>query len=69
FAPAEHPRLSIIGGAERPVVFPADTDLPDPFEGLLAGAHVADLSQGSARHHRIHACLGCPLRAGGRLIG
>ena len=69
FAPAEHPRLSIIGGAERPVVFPADTDLPDPFEGLLVGGHLADLSQWSARHHRIHACLGCPLRAGGRLIG
>jgi len=73
FAPAEHPRLSIIGGAERPVIFPTDTDLPDPFEGLLAGgANAADgdgPSQSSARHHRIHACLGCPLRAGGRLIG
>jgi anaerobic nitric oxide reductase transcription regulator len=61
FFPADHPRLDIICKSLQPFVFPADTDLPDPFDGLLA--------VGGAQHHRIHSCLGCPLYAGGRLIG
>lgn len=61
FFPADHPRLDIICKSLQPFVFPADTDLPDPFDGLLA--------MGGVQHHRIHSCLGCPLYAGGRLIG
>ena len=61
FARSEHPRLDIICNAERPVLFPSDTTLPDPFDGLLRGD--AD------EFHHIHACLGCPLRVENQLIG
>ncbi len=57
----DHPRLEIICGASEPVFFPADTDLPDPFDGLL--------EQDAGAVHRIHACLGCPLRVHGELVG
>lgn len=57
----DHPRLDIICKADAPIRFPADNALPDPFEGMLA----ADTDF----LHHIHACLGCPLHADGRLIG
>ena len=57
----EHPRLEIICRSEEPVRFPPDTELPDPFDGLLA-------DDGGEFHH-VHACLGCPLRVEGELIG
>jgi anaerobic nitric oxide reductase transcription regulator len=57
----EHPRLGVICRSETPVRFPDDSELPDPFDGLLA------IGQGSFR--REHACLGFPLRVGGKLIG
>jgi anaerobic nitric oxide reductase transcription regulator len=61
FARSDHPRLDIICNAAEPVLFPSDTTLPDPFDGLLS-------ADGDAFHH-IHACLGCPLRADNQLIG
>jgi anaerobic nitric oxide reductase transcription regulator len=57
----DHPRLDIICKADRPVRFPSDTPLPDPFDGLLSDA--------DAVPGRIHSCLGCPLYADGVLIG
>jgi anaerobic nitric oxide reductase transcription regulator len=57
----EHPRLEIVCGSREPVFFPADSRLPDPFDGLL-------LEDPSATH-RIHACLGCPLLIHGELLG
>lgn len=57
----EHPRLEIICRSREPVVFPSDSELPDPFDGLLVD------DQGEFK--RIHACLGCPLRVGDELIG
>ncbi len=57
----EHPRLEIISRSSEPVRFPADTELPDPFDGLLAEA--------GGEFQPIHACLGCPLRVEGELIG
>ncbi len=56
-----HPRLEIICNSTGPVRFAPDDPMPDPFDGQLA----ADLGSMS----RIHSCLGCPLRAEGRLIG
>jgi len=58
FALAEHPRLAAI--AEHPGVcrFAADSDLPDPFDGLL---------DDSMSH--VHDCLGVALRDGQRLVG
>jgi len=61
FAIGDHPRLDIICNAEEPVLFPTDTKLPDPFDGLL--------SEDADAVHHIHACLGCPLRVDHQLIG
>ncbi len=61
FAISDHPRLDIICHAEEPVLFPSDTKLPDPFDGLL--------SVDADAFHHIHACLGCPLRVDDQLIG
>ena len=61
FARSEHPRLDIICNAAEPVLFPADTSLPDPFDGLLS------LDKDAFQH--IHACLGCPLRLDNQLVG
>jgi anaerobic nitric oxide reductase transcription regulator len=60
FALREHPRLEIICKSRTPVLFPADSALADPFDGLLADG---------GEFRRVHACLGCPLRVGDELIG
>ena len=57
----EHPRLDIICHSKEPVRFPADTTLPDPFDGMLK-------SNADALSH-IHACLGCPLYVEDKLVG
>ena len=56
-----HPRLDVILRSDEPVLFPADTSLPDPFDGLL----VADAQ--ALRH--VHACLGCRLTEGKQVVG
>ncbi|MEO8548481.1 MAG: nitric oxide reductase transcriptional regulator NorR [Kofleriaceae bacterium] len=61
FAPAQHPRLQAIVNSRKPVRFPSDSDLPDPFDGLVDGAP-------DALDH-VHDCLGCPLVAQGELVG
>jgi anaerobic nitric oxide reductase transcription regulator len=61
FELSEHPRLGIISSAQGPVLFPRDSDLPDPFDGLVAADRTA--------LHRVHACLGCPLDVEGQRIG
>lgn len=60
FDPAEHPRLLRLLGAEGPVRF-TGSPLPDPFDGLfLEPSDIAALA---------HACMGCPLRIEGRVLG
>ncbi len=61
FRRGEHPRLDIIAAADAPVRFPPDSQLPDPFDGMLE-------ADPSALGH-VHACLGWPLRAEGALVG
>ncbi len=61
FAPAVHPRLAAILESSNPVRFPADCDLPDPFDGLLA----AD----AERELPVHACMGCSLHVDRELVG
>ncbi len=56
-----HPRLDIICKSDSPVHFPAGSRMPDPFDGLV--------SSRIGPTGRIHACLGCPLRVDGTLIG
>ncbi len=57
----ENPRLAVIARSAGPVLFPHDSELPDPFDGLL--------DHGRAAFTRVHACLGCPLRVGEKLVG
>jgi len=61
YARSDHPRLDSICKSSEPVRFPADSTLPDPFDGLLA-KDAEDL-------HHIHACLGCPLYVDEKLVG
>lgn len=61
FVPHDHPRLEVITHSAEPMQFPADSPLPDPFDGLVEDdPHALD---------EIHACVGCPLRVEGELIG
>jgi anaerobic nitric oxide reductase transcription regulator len=59
FARGEHPRLDIICRGSEPTLFPADSALPDPYDGLI----------GDDTHLHVHACLGFPLRVEGELVG
>ncbi|MBX3158156.1 MAG: nitric oxide reductase transcriptional regulator NorR [Deltaproteobacteria bacterium] len=61
FAPADHPRLGAILDSAKPIRFPADSELPDPFDGFVEGAPGAP--------SEVHDCLGCPLVAEGEVIG
>src|SRR5688500_4081262 len=47
FPLAEHPRLDIICHNDAPTIFPADSSLPDPYDGLI---------RGDPELH-VHACL------------
>lgn len=56
-----NPRLDIIFSSKKPVRFPLDCELPDPFDGLLiSDPHALD---------QVHSCLGCPLIVEGKTIG
>jgi len=57
----QHPRLDAILSNLQPIQFPADSALPDPFDGHL------QLDPGAL--HGIHACLGCALRDGDAIVG
>lgn len=61
FVRGEHPRLDVVVNRKTPVRFAADSALPDPYDGLL-------LANPDATRD-VHACLGCPLIAGGSVIG
>ena len=52
FALADHPRFTVLLGSRTPTRFAADSDLPDPYDGLVE-EHVG--------HLEVHDCLGCPL--------
>jgi anaerobic nitric oxide reductase transcription regulator len=61
FLPDVHPRLAMILANRKPVRFPENSSLPDPFDGLLS----EDI------HHSIdvHSCMGCSLYVGDTLVG
>lgn len=61
FKVAEHPRLSMLLNARQPMLFPPDSDLPDPYDGLLAGHAEAALT--------VHDCLGMALYVEGQCWG
>ena len=56
----EHPRLEAIARAGDVVRFPADSALPDPYDGLIPN-RVGQL--------KVHACVALPLLVDNRLIG
>lgn len=61
FKGADHPRLELICQSQGPKRFPASSQLPDPFDGFVDGHEKLT--------DKIHACLGCPLRISGDLVG
>jgi len=61
FQRREHPRLDVVVARGAPVRFPADTELADPYDGLLL------VNPDATRD--VHACLGCPLIEKGAVIG
>ena len=60
FSLEEHPRLEAIARAGDIVRFPSDSELPDPYDGLIPSL------EGELK---VHACVGLPLIAHERLIG
>lgn len=60
FRVADHPRFSQSLARREPTRFPADSALPDPYDGLVEGVQ-DDLE--------IHDCLGCPMFIDGRIWG
>ncbi|MBM7062244.1 nitric oxide reductase transcriptional regulator NorR [Pseudomonas sp. UL073] len=60
FKVSEHPRLEQLLASRAPTRFPADSELPDPYDGLVEG------HQG---HLEVHDCLGCPLYLQDQLWG
>jgi anaerobic nitric oxide reductase transcription regulator len=60
FQVSDHPRLRALlvqPGATR---FPSDSDLPDPYDGLVQNVH---------DRLEVHDCMGCALHVGGRPWG
>ena len=60
FRVSEHPRFAQLLSRPEPTRFAADSDLPDPYDGLVQGVD-GDLE--------VHDCLGCPLFVRGRPWG
>ena len=60
FAVEQHPRFEAIARAGDIVRFPSDSELPDPYDGLIPN-HEEKL--------KVHSCIGLPLMLEDRLIG
>ena len=60
FRVKEHPRFAKLLAHESPTRFPADSPLPDPYDGLVH-AHDGGLE--------VHDCMGCPILMNGRPWG
>jgi anaerobic nitric oxide reductase transcription regulator len=60
FRVGKHPRFARILERPDPTRFPARSDLPDPYDGLV---------KGTSGTLEVHDCLGCPLIIGARAWG
>ena len=60
FKVGEHPRLKLLLESANPIRFPADSRLPDPYDGLVQG-HSGGLE--------VHDCMGCAIFIGGHPWG
>jgi len=56
----DHPRFKLLCGSRSPMRFDSDSELPDPFDGLL-NSREGDLL--------VHACMGLPLYSDDQQIG
>ena len=56
FKVSEHPRFEAILQSAGPLRFPADSTLPDPYDGLVEG-----LDNSAHRLMEVHDCMGCPV--------
>lgn len=56
----EHPRFAALLQANGPLRFPANSDLPDPYDGLVEGVK---------GHLPVHDCVGCAVRVDDRTWG
>src|SRR3954468_7365030 len=59
FRVADHPRFAALLANDGPTLFPSDSALPDPYDGLVASHAALD----------VHDCMGCPLRVDGQPWG
>lgn len=60
FLIADHPRFAALCKSKAPIRFPADSPLPDPYDGLLVD-RIGDLP--------VHSCMGLPLYYDDKLLG
>ncbi|WP_434773390.1 nitric oxide reductase transcriptional regulator NorR [Pseudomonas entomophila] len=60
FRVSEHPRFAILLDHNHPTRFASDSELPDPYDGLINAPDV-DLE--------VHDCMGCPLSVNDRPWG
>ncbi|RKP50198.1 nitric oxide reductase transcriptional regulator NorR [Pararobbsia silviterrae] len=60
FRVSEHPRLRSLLENDGVTRFASDTDLPDPYDGLIQNTH---------DRLEVHDCMGCALRVGGKPWG
>jgi len=60
FRISEHPRFRVLLSNVPPTRFPANSSLPDPYDGLVQ-AHSGEL--------RVHDCMGCQITMNGRPWG
>lgn len=60
FLISEHPRFDVISQSTKAVRFPAESELPDPYDGLLTTMD-GDLP--------VHSCMGIPLYFDNQFIG
>ena len=60
FKVSEHPRFEVLLASAGPTRFAADSELPDPYDGLVDGL---------SEHLEVHDCLGCPLFVDEQLWG
>lgn len=58
FGVDDHPRFQALLRSKQPILFPADSPLPDPYDGLVGGNDLA-----------VHDCMGCGLQVEGRTWG
>lgn len=61
FKLVEHPRLATILASREPIIFAPDSQVLDPYDGLLESMHGAPLP--------VHACMGVSLHVEGKLWG